>query len=145
MDQAPGQQFSDRRAEFDESSGKLTLDLTTAYPSEAGLTEYIRSACIEDGRAVVCDALTSAQDGTVTFNLLCNCEPVFTGLGQCMVHGKAVHYDPALTVAVDSPDCAESEVRNIPESWDCDRLYRIRMTAPLKAGETRVFRIEVCR
>ena len=145
VDQLPGRQFEARDPVFDPESGRLTLDLTRAYPDGAGLTSFVRSGVIEDGRAVITDEITSLRDGDVTFNLLCNCEPVLTGDGVMTVHGKAVLYDPALTVTVDSPDCSEPETEGIPVAWDCERMYRVRLTAPLKAGETRVFTLEVCR
>ena len=61
------------------------------------------------------------------------------------IHGKTVRYDPALAVSVDIPDFTWPETASIPAGWDCERLYRIRLTAPLKAGEKHAFQIEVVR
>ena len=145
VDQEPGGHFAAKNAVFEEESGKLTLDLTAAYPAKAGMESLIRSAWIENGRAVVRDELTSREDGEVTFNLLCNCEPVFVKNGEFTVQGKTVHYDPALTMTVDIPDCTWPETLVIPSKWDCECLYRIRLTAPLQAGKKQTFQIEVCR
>lgn len=57
----------------------------------------------------------------------------------------SVRYDPAWTVSVDSPDCTWPETESIPADWDCEQLYRICLTALLKAGRTHVFQTEVCR
>ncbi len=145
VDQAPGGHFAAKNAVFEEECQKLTLDLTSAYPAEAGMESFIRSAWIENGRAVVRDELTSIGDGEVTFNLLCNEEPIPTGAGEFTVHGKTVHYDPALTFTVDMPDCTWPETVRIPSNWDCEVLYRIRLTAPLAAGKKQTFQMEVCR
>lgn len=145
VDQLPGRQFEARDPVFDPDSGRLTLDLTHAYPAEAAISSFIRSGVIEDGKAMICDEVTSERDGEVTFNLLCNCEPVLVSEGVLTVHGKTVRYDPALTVTVDSPDCSEPETESIPRAWDTERMYRIRMTAPLQAHEPRSFILKVCR
>ena len=145
VDQLPGRQYEARDPVFDPVSGRLTFDLTHAYPAEAALASFVRSGVIEEGKAIVTDELISEKDGEVTFNLLCNCEPVLVEDGVLTVHGKTVRYDPALRVAVDIPDCSEPETESIPRAWDTDRMYRIRMTAPLKAQATHRFVLEVCR
>ncbi len=145
VDQLPGRQFEARDPVFDPDSGRLTLNLTHAYPAEAALSSFIRSGVIEDGRAEIVDEIVSERDGEITFNLLCGCEPVPVGDGIMTVRGKTVLYDPSLTVSVDSPDCSEPETEGIPRAWNTDRMYRIRMTAPLKANETHRFTLAVCR
>ena len=65
--------------------------------------------------------------------------------GVFTVHGKTVRYDPALTISVDIPDCTWPETESIPADWDCRRIYRIRLTAPLEARVERIFQMEVCR
>ena len=145
IDQRPGRQFASKNAVFDEESGKLTLDLTAAYPAEAAIAEYIRSAVIEDGKAVICDEITSAKDGNVTFNLLCNVKPENIEKGSFTVHGKKVNFDESLTLDIDSPDCTWVETQTIPASWECEQLYRIKLSAPLKAGVKQSYKIEVCK
>ncbi|MBQ8409266.1 MAG: heparinase II/III family protein [Clostridia bacterium] len=145
IDQRPGRVYAAKDAQFDEGTGKLTLDLTNAYHADAGIASYVRSAVIEDGKAVVCDALTSKKDGSVTFNLLCNTEPEIVGEGCFKIHSKLVNYDPSLTLEVDSPDCTWVEAQKIPGSWNCDKLYRIKLTATLKAGQKQTYKLEVCR
>ena len=143
VDQRPGKVYAAKDARFDEESGKLTLDLTGAYPQEAGIVSFIRSAVIEDGKAIVCDKLVSDRDGNVTFNLLCNTKPENIEKGSFTVHGKTVNFDERLDMTVDSPDCTWAETRIIPASWDCERLYRIKLSAPLKANEESIFTLTV--
>ena len=145
IDQRPGRVYAAKDAQFDEESGKLALDLTSAYHPDAAIESYIRSAVIEDGKAIVCDELTSKKDGEVTFNLLCNTEPEIVGEGCFKIHGKLVNYDPSLTLAVDSPDCSWVEAQKIPGSWNCDKLYRIRLTATLEAGKKYEFILKVSK
>ena len=143
IDQRPGRGYAAKDAQFDESTGKLTLDLTSAYHADAAIESYIRSAVIENGKAIVCDELTSKKDGSVTFNLLCNAEPEIVGEGCFKIHGKLVNYDPSLTLEIDSPDCTWVEAQKIPGSWNCEKLYRIKLTATLEAGKKYEFILKV--
>ena len=145
VDQKPGRQFASKNAVFEEESGKLTLDLAAAYPADAAIAEYIRSAVIEDGKAVVCDEIISKKDGNVTFNLLCNVKPENIEKGSFTIHGKKVNFDESLTMDIDSPDCTWVETQTIPTSWECEQLYRIRLSAPLAANEKKSFKLEVCK
>ena len=145
IDQRPGKQFASQNAVFDEESGKLTLDLASAYHPDAALAYYLRSAVIEDGKAVVCDEIISKKDGNVTFNLLCNVKPENIEKGSFTIHGKKVNFDESLTMDIDSPDCTWVETQTIPTSWECEQLYRIKLSAPLKAGVKQSYKIEVCK
>ena len=145
IDQRPGRVYAAKNAQFDEESGKLTLDLTNAYHADAAIESYIRSAVIDGGKAIVCDELISKKDGSVTFNLLCNAEPENIEKGSFTLHGKTVNYDPSLTLEIDSPDCTWVETKTIPASWNCDKLYRVKLTAPLKEGVKQSYKLEVCK
>ena len=143
--QKPGRIFAARNAVFEEESGKLTMDLAGAYPVESELSYFTRSAVIEDGKAVVTDTVRIKKDGEVTFNLLCNCKPENVEKGSFTIHGKTVRFDERLSFDVDSPDCTWVETKTIPESWDCETLYRVKLTGALKADETYTYAIEVCK
>lgn len=145
IDQRPGRGYASKNAVFDEESGKLTLDLSAAYPADAAISSYVRSAVIEDGKAIVCDEITSAKDGKITFNLLCNTEPQNIEKGSFTIHGKKVNFDESLTMEIDSPDCTWVETQTIPASWNCERLYRIKLSAPLKEGVNQRYTLEVCK
>lgn len=145
IDQRPGGCYAAKNAQFNDNTGELTLDLTAAYPTDAALISYVRSAVIERGKAIVCDEIVSERDGSVTFNLLCNTEPEIIGEGCFKIHGKLIRYTPTLALEVDSPDCSSVETKIIPSTWDCDKLYRIRLSANLTAEIKQAFVIEVHR
>lgn len=145
IDQSPGRHFAAENAQFDENSGKLSLDLTNAYPKSAKLEAYTRSAVIEDGKAIVCDTITSAENGEISFNLLCNCEPKLVGSGCFTVHGKRVEYDASLKMSIDCPDTSLVETQILPARWDCEKIYRIRLHATLDAYKKYTFKLVVNR
>jgi len=143
IDQKPGRAFAAKNAVYDEQSGRLTLDLTSAYPENAAIDKFTRSAVIEGGKAIVTDALISKKDGEVTFNLLCNCYPENIEKGSFTIHGKKVEFDESLALEIDEPDCTWVETKTIPASWDCEKLYRVKLTAPLAAGNERIFTLKI--
>lgn len=145
VDQKPGRCFAAKNAQFDDASGRLTLDLTNAYPVDADIESYIRSAVIENGRAIVTDTIQSKKAGSVTFNLLCNTKPENIEKGSFTIHGKKVNFDERLALEIDSPDCSWVEAKKIPSSWNCDQLYRIKLSATLAENEKQTYVLEVCR
>ena len=142
-DQRAGRRFESKNAIYDDVSGKLTLDLTAAYPDNAEIDRFTRSAVIEGGKAIITDTLISKKDGEVTFNLLCNAEPENIEKGSFTIHGKKVEFDKRLSFETDSPDCTWVETQNIPASWNCEKIYRIRLTAPLGAGVESTFDLKI--
>ena len=74
------------------------------------------------------------KDGEIIFNLLCNCYPENIQKGSFTIHGKKVEFDERLSLEIDSPDCTWVETCTIPESWDCETIYRLRLKADLTAG-----------
>jgi hypothetical protein len=63
--------------------------------------------------------------------------------GSFTIHGKKVEFDERLSLATDSPDCTWIETKTIPESWNCEKIYRIRLTAPLSAGVESTFALHI--
>ncbi len=127
--QKSGKQFCATDAMYDEKTGALSLELSTAYPPEAGLNSYRRTAVLENGVVTVTDRFTLARDGDVTFSLICDCVPECVGEGCFTVHGRTVHFDPSLGFSVASIDCSAPETRKIPEEWGVSTLYRVMLSS----------------
>jgi hypothetical protein len=117
-----------------EDSGKLTLNLTNAYPAEAGLKEYRRSAVLENGAVTVTDTVEFLQDGEVAFHYICNQKPTDVTQNSFMLHGRTVHFDDTLTYSVEAMDCSMEETMDIPKKWNTDTLWRITLktNTPIK-------------
>ena len=145
INQSPGRAYAAKNAQFDEESGRLTLDLSSAYPASAELAYYTRSAVIEDGKAIVTDTIQSKKDGNITFNLLCNCKPESIEKGSFTIHGKKVCFDERLSLDIDQPDCTWVETQTIPASWGCESLYRIKLSAPLASDEKYTYTLEILK
>ncbi len=134
VDQKPGKHFAATEVSYNEETGALSMSLAKAYPEETGIGSFVRYAGIEDGKAIVKDTLTSEKDGEVVFHLMCNTEPMNITENSFTIHGHTVNFDPTLTVTVDCPDLTWPETERLPKNWDCQKIYRINLTAKLIAG-----------
>ena len=141
--QKSGRGYASKDAIYDETTGGLNIDLTDAYHADAKIENYRREAVIEDGKAIICDTVTSKIDGEIIFNLLTIAEPKLLGKGRMEVCGRAVEFDQSLEFNFDSPDCTWEETENLPKQWGIEKFYRISLKAALKAEEKYTFRLVV--
>ena len=120
---------------YDEASGKLTMSLKTAYPAEADIASYTRSAVLENSVVTIEDDLTLNKDGDVMFSYLCNVEPSNVTDSSFEVHGRTVIFDPLLEYNVEALDKTWPEVAGIPNAWDTEYIYRVTLKnkAPFKS------------
>ncbi len=127
--QRAGGQFASTTREYDPATGKLTLDLTAAYPPEAEVAHYTRSAVLADGVVTVTDEVKLTEPGQVMFSYMTIERPAWTGKNCFMLDGRVVSYDPSLTYAIEACDKSEPETETIPAGWDTDTLWRITLTS----------------
>ena len=135
LGQAAGRKYASRDELYDEESGRLTLNLKNAYPTECGLKDYHRSAVLENGKITVEDSVEFEDFGTVTFNYLINKVPEEVGKDYFIMNGRRVCFDSALEYAIEELDKSEPEVAEIHTNWDTDVMRRITLTAkePIKS------------
>lgn len=110
---------------YDEKTGKLTMNLKTAYPAEADIASYTRSAVLVDSVITVEDDLALNNDGNVAFSYICNLEPTNVTENSFEIRGRTITFDPSLSYNVEALDKTWPEVANIPAQWDAEVLYRV--------------------
>lgn len=119
---------------YDSETGKLTLNLKTAYPEQAGIDSYTRSAVLQGGLITVEDDVKLLAPGEVMFSLITTVLPEDVTDSSFTVNGATVRFDPSLRYAVEALDKTEPEVERIPKSWDTDVLYRVTLTSAEKTA-----------
>lgn len=127
--QKPGAQYRAENPVYDEKTGKLTLSLLHAYPEEAGLSSYEKSAELLNGKITIVDDIAFTDKGTVTFRFLVNRQPETVSEHGFTLYGRTVTFDPSLTYSIEPVDSSASETCGMPRGWDCDVLYRISLSA----------------
>lgn len=132
--QKSGKAFCSTDTVYDANTGKMTLNLTNAYPAEANLASYTRSAVLENSEITVTDNVSLTAEGSVTFSYITRVMPESVAESSFVIEGRTVSFDPSLEYAVEELDKTEPEVETIPAGWDTEVLYRITLTskAPVK-------------
>ena len=122
VEQQPGKQYHAEVLSYDENSGAMALDLTSAYPKEAGVVRYTRDAVLHGSTVTVHDALTLSAPGHADFHYLTPDEPVIDGNTIRFASGHVAVFDAALTASVDSVDLGGGK---IAREWNRETLWRI--------------------
>ena len=127
--QKDGRQYASSNERYDEESGRLTLDLTNAYPAEARLKHYERSAVLENGEIVIEDSVELLEDGKVTFTYLVNREPEEVTESSFKLYGRTITFDSSLEYKVEIVDNSQPETFGMQVSWETDAIRRISLTS----------------
>ena len=141
--QFPGENARADHPVYDETSGALSLDLTQAYPKEANLRTYIRTASLTDGTVTLTDEVSLNGEGTVAFHFLVTEAPGEVTPSSFSLGGRIVRHDPSLTLSVEPCDHTQAETANLASAWDTDTLYRLTLTSD--PFTSHVFRLTVSK
>ena len=134
--QQKGKEYHAKTVDYDEGSGKYTLDLTEAYPAESGVVSYQRSAVLENGVITVRDTYELREAKEARFTFLTLDEPESVSEGMFVYRGRTVRFDPSLTYSVETVVCDTPETENVPKKWQSDRICRISLvSAPSMKGD----------
>lgn len=132
--QQNGRAFETRDCKYNPESGELKIDLTAAYPPEAGIESYIRQACLENREITVSDSFVLKDDGNAVFNFVTCVHPKNICENSFEIEGRSVTFDSTLSLAVEEIDCTSVEMSAIPSDWDSEKIWRITLSAPFLSG-----------
>ena len=133
--QKKGSEYRSENDVYDPDTGALTLGLTQAYPAEAGIKNYTRSAVLSDGVITVTDDVELVEPGSIAFSFITVKEPECVTESSFVLQGRTVSFDPSLEYSVELLDASEPEVQSIPQRWDTDAIRRVilKSSAPVRS------------
>lgn len=135
--QLPGAKYAASVAAYDGETGRMTLDLTRAYPDDTGIERYTRSAGITDGRVEIVERINLTGDGSFTLCFMTDCRPVIdAGRHVMTVHGVTVAFDARFTAQSEPASADDPETVGIPAAWGVDRMWRTTLTDDSVPGGT---------
>ena len=143
--QVIGKDFVATKANYDAENKTFSLELAGAYPADAKIESFKREVSLGNGLVNVNDTVISNIDGEITFNYLLNTEPKLVSDGVFTVHDRRVEFDKSLSFEVDSPDTEMPETVDMPIEWECERLYRVRLSGKLDAHRSYKFSLTVIK
>ncbi len=135
--QWPGQQYTSTDEVYDEASGSLSLELKQAYPAEAAIRSYRRTAVLREGKVTLTEQLSLEKASPVVFNFLCYLPPQPAQGKVSFANGRSIVFDPSLVPTVETiPLIPDNRLAN---NWGTDRLYRLSLSAPALTEKTFTF------
>ncbi len=138
--QKAGMKFSASAVSYKQNKNlsELQLDISGAYPAEAGVRSVTRKITLNRGRnVVVADAITASDAITFTQHLM-TCYPVDIKEGEVIIHYKntdgrlsdfRLHFDKKkLRASVEKIPLTAMEDQGILHKWG-DNIYRVNFEA----------------
>mgnify|MGYP001474762852 CR=1 FL=1 len=98
-----------------------------AYPDDANISTYIRSAKLVGNTITICDDITLNSEGKVVFNYMTCEEPDISTPGELRFNcGRIAKYNRQLKAEIDKIEIKDPKLLS---EWPSGRLYRIRLIA----------------
>jgi len=132
-----GAEYRSTGDSYDEEKKVVTLGLDTAYPADAGIVSYTRSAGLEGSEAFVRDDVVLDCEREIDFRLMTHREPKVLEDGKLLLaEGVTLLYDKNLTCEIEVHDPVASDTA---KHWQTEVLYRIHLKCYAKEfhGEMR--------
>lgn len=122
--------------EYDGNS--IVYDMKNAYPDEAGIASYTRSASLTDDGLVIEDKIVLDEEGSAEFVLMLAENPVMNGNSAVIESaGAEIVFENDLICESDAV-ALESKLR---KEWGRDELVRLKLRSPVFTERT--FRLTV--
>lgn len=149
--QEPGRQYKATGIAYSsgDAYARLVLDISKAYPADAGVVSWKRTIRLNRGKSVqVSDVTALKGPGSFTQHLMTSYPADISRAGEVVIHYQtpsgekrdfAVRYDPGkLEASVEKVPLVSVEDQGILSNWG-DNIYRInfKTTQARKAGEYR--------
>ncbi len=129
-----GAQYKAQQAKFDPKKNSFSLDLTQAYPKDAGIKQWDRRFTLQaNGLTITDDAELTRADSTTAFHLMSWAKPVIGNNGTIVLEKQnetlTIQYDPKLLSATyETMPVTDPRLSNV---WGKE-VYRIVLTARSK-------------
>lgn len=126
IQQQAGESYRVQNFVYDEARQTVSLNLTEAYPKEAGILSFIRTASLSDGAVTVRDEILLKEKGKIAFNImLCEKPKEADGCKFALSMGRALHFSPDLSFKIEEIPLTDGDLKR---DWERDALFRIILT-----------------
>lgn len=133
MGQKNGGNFRSSDETYDEGTGRVTMQLATAYEEAAGVKSYIRSCQLDGGTVTVKDSFLLAREGEIDIHFLTHQKPELLEDGRiALAKGRVMSFSEGLRASVEE---FEVDDKNIRTYWRRDTLFRIHLKATVTEAE----------
>lgn len=130
IEEKPGRQFASSDEVCDLDNRTVSMELSGAFPEEAGIISMRRTLKLEDKRVTVTDTVRAKENSEISFNFLTLDKPEPIGEGKLAVaQGRTLTYDPTLELVIEKVENTylPYEDLGIERLWGRPCLWRIRL------------------
>ena len=130
--QRNGGQYHTDNEFFDENAGIISMDVTNAYPEEAGINSYVRAVSLKGGRVEISDSFDLDGEKEIDIHFVTHGKPKILPDGSVsLIEGRVMRYDSSLDASIEAYP-AHDDV--IEERWGTKELYNIHLKGVTKKG-----------
>ena len=130
IDQKDGRCYKSEDVQFDESAAKISVEMRSAYPKDAGIKSYVRATSLCDGVVTVEESVSLDKARLIDFHMMLAKQPTISTPGEILLpEGRTLTYDASLTADVEEFDPVGMDTKH---AWGTDKLYRIHFTVKAK-------------
>lgn len=123
IDQKEGERYRSTEKVFSESERSITYELKYAYPENACIESYKRTASLSDGVVTVAESISLTESKEIDFHLMLASKPEILKSGKISLpEGRTLTYDTSLTAELEEFDPVGMDTKS---SWGTDVLYRL--------------------
>jgi hypothetical protein len=131
--QKDGAEFKSRDEKFDAEAMTVTMELSGAYPKDAGVIRYTRSLALCGSEVCVSDSFTLKDTEYVEFRFLTTEKPLMKENGKLTLPaGRTLLYAPSLKFEAVK---VETESYDPKKLFDTEALWQIRLKTMSKDGK----------
>ncbi len=120
-----GGAYESKDERYDPESGAFSAEISGAYPEGAGVKSYRRGGKILDGRVVISEDITLAEEKKICFHFMCHRAPVLNKRGEiALAEGRTLTYPDTLECHIEE---FYSEGLDAKGAWGTENLWRIHL------------------
>ena len=111
----------------DVDNKTVSMDISGAYPKDAGVISLVRTSHLEAGRITVTDEVKLDREREMEFHLTSHAEPKPLEEGRVeLADGRVLSYNPELELVIEKiVNTKPFEDLNFKSKWDTDCLWRV--------------------
>lgn len=130
--QCAGISFRTENEAVDEKTGFIKMDVTHAYPEEAGVISYVRSTGLEGSVAKIVDEISLNCEKEIDIHFLTHIKPTVNGDGSIsLAYGRVMKYDERLSASVEPFEALDDVIST---RWGTNELYNIHLKGKISGG-----------
>ncbi len=131
--QKDGAEFTSKNEKFNAEARSVTMELSGAYPKEAGIKEFTRTLSLDGSEVYICDVFTLNDSKDVEFRFLTTEKPTLHGSGAVNLPAKrTLIFDPSLHFEAVNVVAESYDPKKL---FDTESLWQIRLKTTTNGGK----------